>query len=63
MARGNKQNTIYVMEAKLHKGETNTAKWDVSIELWHRRLGHISEKGLQTLARRQFFSKFARNAS
>ena len=54
VARGKKQNTLYVMEAKLHKGEINVAQWDVSIELWHRRLGHISEKGLQTLARKQF---------
>ena len=55
VARGKKQNTLYVMEAKLHKGEINVAQRDVSIELWHRRLGHISEKGLQTLARKQFF--------
>ena len=54
VARGKKQNTLYVMEAKLHKGEINAAQRDVSIELWHMRLGHISEKGLQTLARKQF---------
>ena len=41
------------MEAKLHKGEINVAQRDVSIELWHMRLGHINEKGLQTLARKQ----------
>ena len=44
VARGKKQNTLYVMEAKLHKGEINAAKRDVSIKLWHRRLGHISKK-------------------
>ena len=54
VARGKKQNTLYVMEAKLHKGEINAAQRDVSIELWHRRLGHISEKGLQTLVKKQF---------
>ena len=52
VARGKKQNTFYVMEAKLQKGEINAAQWDVSIELWHKRLSHISEKGLQTLARK-----------
>ena len=31
--RGKKQNTLYVMEAKLHKGEINVAQRDVSIEL------------------------------
>ena len=55
VAKGKKQNTLYVMESKLHKGEINVAQRDVSIELWHRRLGHISEKGLQTLSRKQFF--------
>ena len=54
MVRGKNQNTLYVMEAKLHKGEINAAQRDVSIELWHRRLSHISEKGLQTLARKKF---------
>ena len=41
VARGKEQNTLYVMKAKLHKGEINAAQQDVSIELWHRRLGHI----------------------
>ena len=53
-ARGKKQNTLYAMEAKLHKGEINAAQQDLSIELWHRRVGHINEKGLQTLAIKQF---------
>ena len=55
VARGKKHNTLYVMESKLHKGEINVAQRDVSIELWHMRLGHIGEKGLQTLARSKFF--------
>ena len=54
VARGKKKNTLYVTEAKLPKGEINAVQRDVSIELWHRRIGHISEKGLQTLARKQF---------
>ena len=55
VARGKKKNTLYVTKAKLPKGEINAVQRDVSIELWHRRIGHISEKGLQTLARKQFF--------
>ena len=55
-----KQNNIYVMEAKLHKGEINETQRDVSIELWHRMLGHISEKELQTLARNQFLPNLQR---
>nr|AAR96002.1 retrotransposon-like protein [Musa acuminata] len=54
MARGNKLNSFYVLEAKLHKGEINAIQKGESIDLWHKRLGHISEKELQTLARKQF---------
>ena len=54
VARGKKQNTLYVMEAKLHKGDINVVQRDGIIEIWHRRLGHISEKRLQTLAKKQF---------
>ena len=54
VARGKKLNSFYVMEAKLHKGEINAIQKGESIDLWHKRLGHISEKGLQTLARKQF---------
>ena len=41
------------METKLHKGDINAVQQDGSIELWYRRIGHISEKGLQTLAKKQ----------
>ena len=54
VAKEKKQNTLYVMEDKLHKGEINAAQRDASIELWHRRLGHINEKRLQTLVRKKF---------
>ena len=54
MAKGKKINSFYIMEAKLHKGEINAIRKGESIDLWHKRLGHISEKGLQTLARKQF---------
>ena len=57
VARGNKLNSFYVMEAKLHKGEINAIRKGESIDLWHKRLGHINEKGLQTLARKQFLPK------
>ena len=46
------------MEAKLHKGDINAVQQDGSIEFWHRRFGHISEKGLQTLTRKQFLPNF-----
>ena len=33
VTRGKKQNTLYVMEAKLHKGDINAAQRDVGIKL------------------------------
>ena len=54
VARGTKTNTLYVMQAKLYKGEINALRKVADIDLWHRRLGHVSEKGLQVLARKQF---------
>ncbi|RVW14202.1 Retrovirus-related Pol polyprotein from transposon TNT 1-94 [Vitis vinifera] len=40
-------------ETRLVKGEVNIIENEASTELWHKRLGHISEKGLQVL-----FKKF-----
>ena len=45
---------LYVTQAKFKKGEINAIQKDASIDLWHKRLGHISKKGLQILARKQF---------
>ncbi|CAH9093721.1 unnamed protein product [Cuscuta epithymum] len=50
MARGKKEGSLYVMQAKLCKGEVNITTDDM--EVWHKRLGHISEKGLHILARK-----------
>ena len=36
------------------KIDVNIAERDSSIELWHKRLGHMSEKGLHSLARKDF---------
>ena len=40
-----------MLQAKLSKDEINTVEREACTELWHRRLGHISEKGMRTLAR------------
>ncbi|KAL4335295.1 hypothetical protein GQ457_07G015400 [Hibiscus cannabinus] len=52
VARGNKQGSLYVTQGKICKGEANVACGNSCLELWHRRLGHISEKGLQILAQK-----------
>ena len=41
------------MQGKLCKEELNVAYNNSNLELWHRRLGHMSEKGLQILARKE----------
>lgn len=54
VAKGKKMNTLYLTQATLCKADINAIQKDVSAELWHARLGHISEKGLQTLARKKY---------
>ena len=41
-------------KTKLCKTDVNITERDSSIELWHKRLGHMSEKGLHSLARKDF---------
>ncbi|KAL6344420.1 hypothetical protein AAG906_039676 [Vitis piasezkii] len=41
-------------ETRLVKGKVNIVENEASTELWHKRLGHISEKGLQVLFRKKF---------
>ena len=53
VARAQKQNTLYVMHAKLCRDEANIVG-DSNGELWHRRLGHMSERGMHILAEKDF---------
>ena len=55
LAKGRKINTLNVIEAKIKKEDVNVAVKDSDIEIWHKRLGHIGEKGLETLARKKDF--------
>ena len=50
VSRGKKEGFIYIMQVKVNKGATNVSQ-DTTKELWHKRLGHMSEKGLETLAK------------
>ncbi|KAM1261526.1 hypothetical protein ACFX2G_027395 [Malus domestica] len=43
--------TLYRSNTKVLKGELNAVE-DSSLDLWHKRLGHMSEKGLQVLAKK-----------
>ena len=56
MARAQKWGTLYVTHAKLCKNEANMAA-DSSGELWHKRLGHMSEKGMNNQADKKLLPK------
>ena len=45
VARAQKQNTFYVMHARLCRDEANVVA-DSDGELWHKRLDHMSERGM-----------------
>ena len=49
VAEAQKQGTLYVMHAKLCEDEANMAA-DSDGELWNKRIGHMSKKGMHILA-------------
>ena len=57
-ASARKSDTLYKLAAQACSDEVNAAEKDPSMELWHRRLGHMSEKGLQALSRRNALPDF-----
>ena len=52
IARAWKQNTLYMMHARLWWNEENVAT-DTANELWHKMLCHMSKKGMQMLAEKE----------
>ena len=58
VARGKKQRSLYVMQARVCNGDVNVAG-DASSDLWHNRLGHMGEKGLQILAKKDYLPNFS----
>ena len=57
LAKGTKTDTLYRTYMKIAKGEVNAVEHEASSELWHKRLGHMSEKGLDILAKKQLLPK------
>ena len=56
VARGTKNANLYLMQASTSSTIVNVTENDSSTELWHRRLSHISEKGLNCLAKKNLLS-------
>ena len=57
MARAQKQNTLYVMHARLCRGEPNVVS-DLDGELSHKRINHMSERGMHMLVEKDFLPEF-----
>ena len=56
VARGKKCSNLYLMQASTSKGIVNVTENDSSTKLWHKRLSHMSEKGLNCLAKKNQLS-------
>lgn len=55
VACGKKEGSVYIIQGKICKGETNVAQ-EENKELWQKRLGHMSEKDLEILGEDHFQS-------
>ena len=62
IARCLKQNSLYLMHVMVFGGEVNVTDKDAPIELWHKRLGHMSKKRLEVLARKKILQEIKRYA-
>ena len=56
VARAQTQNTMYVMHVRLCRDEANVVA-DSDGELWHKRLCHMSERGMHILSKRISYQK------
>lgn len=56
VARGKKCSSLYFMQAKVSDCIINAVENEGTIELWHKRLSHMSEKGLMVLAKKNLLS-------
>ena len=56
VARGTKYSTLYLAQAKVIKDVINAAEFVDGTNLWHKRLCHMSEKGMTVLAKKNLLS-------
>ncbi|WKA08799.1 hypothetical protein VitviT2T_026489 [Vitis vinifera] len=56
IAKVNKSSSLYFMQARVIDSSINAVDDDSTFELWHNRLGHMSEKGLMILAKKNLLS-------
>ena len=58
MARGNKCLDLFWTTISACVDMVNAVESDNSSTLWHKRISHINEKGLNVLAKKKFLSNF-----
>ncbi|KAK8931081.1 hypothetical protein KSP39_PZI016518 [Platanthera zijinensis] len=56
MAKGYRESGLYYMEGRPEDPHANSVRDEGSISLWHRRLAHISQKGLNCLQKKKLLS-------
>ena len=56
VARGDKLSKLYVFQGSMSRDLVNLVENDTSSELWHRKLSHMSEKGIDSLAKKNLLS-------
>ena len=56
VAKGKKRSSLYLMQARVIDSSINAVDDDSIVELWHNKLGHMSEKGLMILAKKNLLS-------
>ncbi|GJR18120.1 putative RNA-directed DNA polymerase [Tanacetum coccineum] len=56
VARGKRESKLYMTHPKISKSIVNVVDNDDMTELWHKRLGHISEKGMSILSKKNVLS-------
>ena len=52
VAKGKKCSSLYLMQTRVIDFSINAVDDDSTVELWHNRLSHMSEKGLMILAKK-----------
>ncbi|KAL6531552.1 hypothetical protein OROMI_027915 [Orobanche minor] len=53
VGRGKKEEKLYVTHSKVTINSVNTIDNNDATELWHKRLGHMSEKGMALLSKKE----------
>lgn len=56
IVKGRRHSNLYIVRTGISKRYINTCEDDSSSELWHKRLSHMSEKGLSILAKKNVLS-------